>query len=326
DFWQTLLASTTSADVDMTPPESAGLSAADFGLASAPPSTAPSPRPSPFLSPSPGFLPTPSESPSALAAHHSALRSTTNQGTGDIPAATASPTSPSAHPVGAGRPYFCRVGGCARSYKNLNGLKYHARTAHPGLDFRADIKGKLRLATIRSLAAAATAAAAAAAGVATGSAGRGVQDSDGAVEGGATARRRAARPRSMHAPPLPATPAVTPVPHATTLAVPTPPAAAPPSVAAAAAHKQPRPAHLRWSMPADWSTFVAATAAAAAEEDGDDDDDAEADDEGDDGGTAAWVVAGAAGITGAPPQSATTMTMPPIPPLPPGGPPGLFWL
>ncbi|KAJ1328391.1 hypothetical protein BSLG_010123 [Batrachochytrium salamandrivorans] len=37
------------------------------------------------------------------------------------------------------RPYWCRV--CFRKYKNLNGLKYHARTEHSTLDFRLEVKG-----------------------------------------------------------------------------------------------------------------------------------------------------------------------------------------
>lgn len=41
----------------------------------------------------------------------------------------------------ARRPYFCRVPGCHRKYKNLNGLKYHARVTHPELDFQTAVKG-----------------------------------------------------------------------------------------------------------------------------------------------------------------------------------------
>ncbi|KAJ3218238.1 Transcriptional regulator of ribosomal biogenesis proteins [Dinochytrium kinnereticum] len=37
------------------------------------------------------------------------------------------------------RPYGCRVDGCGKRYQNLNGLKYHARTAHPSLDFKTEI-------------------------------------------------------------------------------------------------------------------------------------------------------------------------------------------
>ncbi|KAI8609318.1 hypothetical protein BC830DRAFT_851312 [Chytriomyces sp. MP71] len=37
------------------------------------------------------------------------------------------------------RPYGCKIVGCGKRYQNLNGLKYHAKTAHPGLDFKADI-------------------------------------------------------------------------------------------------------------------------------------------------------------------------------------------
>ncbi|KAJ3413277.1 Transcriptional regulator of ribosomal biogenesis proteins [Chytridiales sp. JEL 0842] len=39
------------------------------------------------------------------------------------------------------RPYYCRVPGCLKKYKNLNGLKYHARICHVGLDFKQDVKG-----------------------------------------------------------------------------------------------------------------------------------------------------------------------------------------
>jgi hypothetical protein len=37
------------------------------------------------------------------------------------------------------RPYWCRV--CGQKYKNLNGLKYHAKVTHPELHFHKDIKG-----------------------------------------------------------------------------------------------------------------------------------------------------------------------------------------
>ncbi|KAI8586525.1 hypothetical protein BDZ88DRAFT_454917 [Geranomyces variabilis] len=41
----------------------------------------------------------------------------------------------------AHRPYWCKVPGCSKKYKNLNGLKYHAKAMHPALDFRAEVKG-----------------------------------------------------------------------------------------------------------------------------------------------------------------------------------------
>jgi hypothetical protein len=41
------------------------------------------------------------------------------------------------------RPYYCRVQGCIKYYRNLSGLKYHGRTAHPELDFEFDVKGLL---------------------------------------------------------------------------------------------------------------------------------------------------------------------------------------
>ncbi|KAI9343881.1 hypothetical protein DFJ73DRAFT_761825 [Zopfochytrium polystomum] len=41
----------------------------------------------------------------------------------------------------AHRPYWCRVSGCGRKYKNLNGLKYHGRVAHPEMSFREEVKG-----------------------------------------------------------------------------------------------------------------------------------------------------------------------------------------
>ena len=34
------------------------------------------------------------------------------------------------------RPYWCKVPGCAKKYKNLNGLKYHVRVSHSSLDSR----------------------------------------------------------------------------------------------------------------------------------------------------------------------------------------------
>ncbi len=41
----------------------------------------------------------------------------------------------------AHRPYWCKVEGCKKRYKNLNGLKYHANVAHPTLDFGEEVKG-----------------------------------------------------------------------------------------------------------------------------------------------------------------------------------------
>ncbi|RKO88907.1 hypothetical protein BDK51DRAFT_44306 [Blyttiomyces helicus] len=41
----------------------------------------------------------------------------------------------------AHRPYWCKVRGCGKKYKNLNGLKYHAKAAHPEMDFKMDVKG-----------------------------------------------------------------------------------------------------------------------------------------------------------------------------------------
>ncbi|KAJ3044542.1 Transcriptional regulator of ribosomal biogenesis proteins [Rhizophlyctis rosea] len=48
---------------------------------------------------------------------------------------------PGTHVKIAHRPYWCRVSGCGKKYKNLNGLKYHARAAHPGMDFKEEVKG-----------------------------------------------------------------------------------------------------------------------------------------------------------------------------------------
>ncbi|KAJ1536573.1 hypothetical protein HK096_009615 [Nowakowskiella sp. JEL0078] len=43
----------------------------------------------------------------------------------------------------AHRPYYCRVPGCpGKRYKNVAGLKYHAKVEHPGLDFEV-VKGCL---------------------------------------------------------------------------------------------------------------------------------------------------------------------------------------
>jgi hypothetical protein len=41
------------------------------------------------------------------------------------------------------RPYYCRITGCIKYYRNLSGLKYHSRTAHPEFDFERDVKGVL---------------------------------------------------------------------------------------------------------------------------------------------------------------------------------------
>ncbi|KAJ3068083.1 hypothetical protein HDU98_008767 [Podochytrium sp. JEL0797] len=37
------------------------------------------------------------------------------------------------------RPYGCKVSGCGKRYQNLNGLKYHAKTAHAGMDFKNEV-------------------------------------------------------------------------------------------------------------------------------------------------------------------------------------------
>ena len=49
-------------------------------------------------------------------------------------------TSDSAAIKIAHRPYCCKVPGCGRKYKNLNGLKYHAKASHPELDFKSQVK------------------------------------------------------------------------------------------------------------------------------------------------------------------------------------------
>lgn len=41
----------------------------------------------------------------------------------------------------AKRPYWCRVIGCGKKYKNLNGLKYHGKVNHADLDFTKHVKG-----------------------------------------------------------------------------------------------------------------------------------------------------------------------------------------
>lgn len=43
------------------------------------------------------------------------------------------------------RPYWCKVNGCGKKYKNLNGLKYHAKISHPYLDFKKEVKGHTSL-------------------------------------------------------------------------------------------------------------------------------------------------------------------------------------
>ncbi|KAJ3162698.1 hypothetical protein HDU86_003671 [Geranomyces michiganensis] len=55
-------------------------------------------------------------------------------------------STPSTDPAAANikvtrRPYWCRIcGEQNKSYKNLNGLKYHARTMHPGVPFEEQVK------------------------------------------------------------------------------------------------------------------------------------------------------------------------------------------
>jgi hypothetical protein len=39
------------------------------------------------------------------------------------------------------RPYFCKVPGCHKKYKNLNGLKYHAKVSHADMNFKKEVKG-----------------------------------------------------------------------------------------------------------------------------------------------------------------------------------------
>lgn len=41
----------------------------------------------------------------------------------------------------AHRPYWCKIHGCGKKYKNLNGLKYHARISHPNRHFKTEVKG-----------------------------------------------------------------------------------------------------------------------------------------------------------------------------------------
>ncbi|KAI9006109.1 hypothetical protein BC832DRAFT_556145 [Gaertneriomyces semiglobifer] len=42
------------------------------------------------------------------------------------------------------RPYWCKMPFCGKRYKNLNGLKYHARTTHPDIPFE-EVKGLARV-------------------------------------------------------------------------------------------------------------------------------------------------------------------------------------
>lgn len=39
------------------------------------------------------------------------------------------------------KPFYCKMNGCDKRYKNLNGLKYHARINHEHLDFEVYVKG-----------------------------------------------------------------------------------------------------------------------------------------------------------------------------------------
>jgi hypothetical protein len=38
------------------------------------------------------------------------------------------------------RSFLCRIEGCGKRYKNLNGIKYHARMHHPNVPF-VDVRG-----------------------------------------------------------------------------------------------------------------------------------------------------------------------------------------
>jgi hypothetical protein len=55
----------------------------------------------------------------------------------DVSSAPHSEADPSLRVVH--RPYVCGVPGCNKRYLNLNGLKYHGKHHHPGLDFRAEV-------------------------------------------------------------------------------------------------------------------------------------------------------------------------------------------
>lgn len=41
------------------------------------------------------------------------------------------------------KPFYCKIGECGKRYKNLNGLKYHARINHGEMDFEMHVKGVL---------------------------------------------------------------------------------------------------------------------------------------------------------------------------------------
>jgi len=42
------------------------------------------------------------------------------------------------------RPFYCKMEGCEKTYRNLNGLKYHVRVAHEGYSMN-ELKGDLRI-------------------------------------------------------------------------------------------------------------------------------------------------------------------------------------
>ncbi|KAJ3174662.1 Transcriptional regulator of ribosomal biogenesis proteins [Geranomyces variabilis] len=65
-----------------------------------------------------------------------AAEDSTTRSFNTLEAAAAAGTVKIAH-----RPYRCKVPGCIKKYKNLNGLKYHAKAVHPTLDFLAEVKG-----------------------------------------------------------------------------------------------------------------------------------------------------------------------------------------
>ncbi|KAI9104813.1 hypothetical protein DFS34DRAFT_691045 [Phlyctochytrium arcticum] len=80
----------------------------------------------PTASPIPHHLTLPIHHP-----HHHPYRSMTS-----APFLQSPPTPPPSD-----RPYWCKVPTCGKRYKNLNGLKYHAKAVHPTLDFKDHVKG-----------------------------------------------------------------------------------------------------------------------------------------------------------------------------------------
>ncbi|KAJ3155790.1 Transcriptional regulator of ribosomal biogenesis proteins [Irineochytrium annulatum] len=87
----------------------------------------------------------PSYNPTTTATTHTDHHPVAPPPSGGAPFYVSAPSPSSANPAIriTHRRYWCKVPGCEKRYKNLNGLKYHGRVGHPGLDFKKEIKGVL---------------------------------------------------------------------------------------------------------------------------------------------------------------------------------------